>query len=56
MKQTMHDKQQHYKAIYEKVVVTYLDNSTKEFKPGQWALFENDIKKMQLLGIEYFKK
>jgi hypothetical protein len=48
----MYDKQNHFKAIYKKIIVTYLDGSKKEFNPAEWALFQKRIESMKTKSIE----
>jgi hypothetical protein len=52
MIKSMADKVAHYEAIYQKVIVTYLDDSIKVFDGYQWALFSERILKMKTKSIE----
>ena len=52
MKKSIQDKQKHFKAIYQKIIVTYLDGSKKEFTPDEWALFQKRIESMKTKSIE----
>jgi len=49
------DKQQEYFDKYEKIIVTYHDNGTKDFTPDQWFVFENRVRKIAK-DIEFIKK
>ena len=53
---SMRKKVAHYEAIYDKVIVTYMDDTTKEFDAYEWALFSERILKMKLKNIEKFLK
>lgn len=40
------EKQNYYSANYSKIIVTYRNNSKKEFTPDEWALFEDGVNKV----------